>query len=571
MTVLYFFVPLFLSSLVLNLYYFRKSRHSSGPKEILSANVLIETLLHRLNCKPEISEDSEIRSYKFKYQSGLFILQPLPDMHKAYLKFLYIGECDLEKLDCMRQVCNNCNLHDKHLKVAYTFNPEEGKTYAHILGEVMLNTSADTILPDLEFRLQECFSMRNLFSSLMQDMEKETDRTDTSDPEAENIYRQREDFLHNEREIAYYEKKRLPRLNETEHLTLGQLIATFFKEKAGAPIQLEIITHELKLLTEIEDIQNFDLLSPLIFGEGENAVFVRNDATLILTYQTTALPEPRTLHIALHKEGFTKETLYVRLTVCLPATAPDISSSLLNPENKATAYSFIAAYDRIPAEQLRNEFQYMWQDAQEKTTEGKTDELTDEQRIIQYCTYPDVAANLYRGRSLMRQKRFYEALLHLENAQKILNDNFHILHSSYKEKFYELCHYIGQCYCQLGLYRLAYYYLDIAFPQNNIRYTEEYVNCLVYSDDFRSLPLVTNLLEQVEGKLEESDEEPSEKIRSFHNFLRRRKISIYLRLNCLELAEEILKPMLDDPDCSDYALNELARIQRLRKENNTPS
>lgn len=171
----------------------------------------------------------------------------------------------------------------------------------------------------------------------------------------------------------------------------------------------------------------------------------------------------------------------------------------------------------------------------------------------------------------MRQKRFYEALLHLENAQKILNDNFHILHSSYKEKFYELCHYIGQCYCQLGLYRLAYYYLDIAFPQNNIRYTEEYVNCLVYSDDFRSLPLVTNLLEQVEGKLEESDEEPSEKIRSLHNFLRRRKVSIYLRLNCLELAEEILKPMLDDPDCSDYALNELARIQRLRKENNTPS
>ena len=571
MTVLYFFVPLLLCSLALNLYYFREKRLPSGPEEVPSPDALIETLLHRLNCKPEISEESDSRSYKFKYQSGRFILQPSPGMHKACLKFLYIGECDLEKLDSMRQVCNDCNLHDKHLTVAYTLDPEEGKTYAHILGEVMLNTNAEALLPELEFRLQECFSMRNLFSSLMQDLEKETARTGTSDPEAENIYRQREDFLHNELEIAYCEKARLPRLNKTDHLTLGQFTDTFFKEKTGAPILLEIVTHELKNLTETEEIRNFDLLSPLIFGEGEKAAFVRNNATLILTYQTTACAEPRTLHIVLHKEGVTEKTLYVRLTVCLPATAPDIKSSLLNPDNKAAAYSFIAAYDRVPAEQLRNEFQYMWQDAQEKVAEGKTDELTDEQRIIQYCTYPDVAANLYRGRSLMRQKRFYEALLHLENAQKILNDNFHILHASYKKKFYELCHCIGLCYCRLGLYRQAYYYLDIAFPQNNIRYTEEYVNCLVNSNDFRSLPLVTNLLEQMESKLEESDEEPGEKIRSFHNFLRRRKVSIYIRLHCMELAEEMLKPMLDDPECSDYALNELARIQRLKKENDIPT
>lgn len=575
MTILYICLPLLFFSLALNLYYFRKRRDPSGQsaahEEIPATDALARTLLQRLNCQFETAENSDSRSYKFRYQSGHFILQPLPDMRKAHLKFLYVDECDLEKLDCIRNVCNDCNLHGKHLTVAYTLDPEEGKAYAHILGEVMLNTSVEAILPDMECRLQECFSMRNLFSSLMQDAEKESEKNGFCDPETERAHRQREIFLHNELEINYYEKKQLPRLNETERLTLGQLMDTFFKEKAGDPIQLEIVTHELNCLSEAEEIRNFDLLSPLIFGKGKNAAFIRNDATLVLTYLPTAHARPRTLHIALHKEGLTEETLYARLTVCLSATAPDCNSSLINSDNKATVYNFIAAYDRIPTEKLRNEFQYMWQDAQEKTDEGKTDELTEEQRLIQYCTYPDVAVNLYRGRSLMRQKRFYEALLHLENAQKVLNDSFHILHSSYKETFYELCHYIGLCYCHLGLYKLAYFYLDIAFVQNNIRYTEEYINCLVNSNDFRSLPLVSNLLEQVENKLEENIEEPDEKIRSFRNFLRRRKVSIYIRLNCLEPAEEMLKPMLDEPDSNDYALNELARIQRLRRENDLPS
>lgn len=574
MTILYICLPLLFFSLALNLYYFRKRRDPSGQSaahEEIPADALVRTLLQRLNCQFKTTEDADSRSYKFTYQSGRFILQPLPDRHQAHLKFLYIGECDLEKLDCMRNVCNDCNLHNKHLTVVYTLDEEEGKACAHILGEVMLNTSIEAILPDIERRLRECFYMRNLFSSLMQDAEKESETNGFGDPETERAQTQREIFLRNELEISYHEKEQLPRLNETECLTLGQLTDTFFKEKAGTPILLEIVTHELNCLTEAEEIQNFDLLSPLILGKGEDAAFIRNDATLILTYQPTTHARPRTLHIVLHKEGDTKETLYVRLTVCLSATSPAVHSSLLNPDNKAAVYNFIAAYDRIPTEQLRNEFQYMWQDAQEKTDEGKTDELTEEQRLIQYCTYPDVAVNLYRGRSLMRQKRFYEALLHLENAQKVLNDSFHILHSSYKEKFYELCHYIGLCYCHLGLYKLAYFYLDIAFVQNNIRYTEEYINCLVNSNDFRSLPLVSNLLEQVENKLEENIEEPDEKIRSFRNFLRRRKVSIYIRLNCLEPAEEMLKPMLDEPDCNDYALNELARIQRLRRENDLPS
>ena len=56
------------------------------------------------------------------------------------------------------------------------------------------------------------------------------------------------------------------------------------------------------------------------------------------------------------------------------------------------------------------------------------------------------------------------------------------------------------------------------------------------------------------------DEQQSEK--SFINFLKRRKAYLLVEMKEYDDAEKLLKKMLDEPDSSDFALQELAFIQK---------
>ena len=105
-------------------------------------------------------------------------------------------------------------------------------------------------------------------------------------------------------------------------------------------------------------------------------------------------------------------------------------------------------------------------------------------------------------------------------------------------------------------------------PQlNNIIYTQEYINCLANSKDFRALAVIENLLTYIAKDEDSEDEETNSTLIDFINFLRRRKAYVYIDIGELEEAEKIYTQMLEEPENSDYALNELAYIQRLKKEN----
>ena len=54
---------------------------------------------------------------------------------------------------------------------------------------------------------------------------------------------------------------------------------------------------------------------------------------------------------------------------------------------------------------------------------------------------------------------------------------------------------------------------------------------------------------------------------SFMNFLRRRWAYVHVELGDLASAESVYKKMLDEPLNADFALNELAYIQKLRENN----
>ena len=83
--------------------------------------------------------------------------------------------------------------------------------------------------------------------------------------------------------------------------------------------------------------------------------------------------------------------------------------------------------------------------------------------------------------------------------------------------------------------------------------------------DFRAERLIDTLLTQTQGNRHNGETENEGYVQKFISFLQRRKTTLLIRRKKYNEAEELLKRMLNEPDNSDFALHELATIQRLRK------
>ena len=229
-------------------------------------------------------------------------------------------------------------------------------------------------------------------------------------------------------------------------------------------------------------------------------------------------------------------------------------------ETQFQSASLLAAYDLDSPAQRLAEFKYMWKEATRKMEHGEEDSLSEEERVLVGCISPDLGYDLYHGMVRFRQGRYYEALLYFTNAYQRLKN----LQS---DTYFNLCYHIGFCYCELKLYVEAHFYLEQTLPLHRIVYTQQYVNCLVNSNDFRAMPFIGSLLAEIKEVTEDDEENHALQgpVGSFVNFLNRRKAFLYVEWQEYEKAEKMLKKMLDEPENMDFAIDELAFIQRHRE------
>ena len=134
-----------------------------------------------------------------------------------------------------------------------------------------------------------------------------------------------------------------------------------------------------------------------------------------------------------------------------------------------------------------------------------------------------------------------------------------------KHMFMEAAYKLGFCYNELGLPKLAFYYLDLMASDGNIRHTMELVNSMANSKDLRLFSYTEGIMDEVKRNFNQDDELP-DNIRQFINFLRRRRGYAYIDFNQLDQAEKIFTKMLDEEENADYAINELAYIKKLRQQ-----
>ena len=520
-----------------------------------------EQFLKNNNCQYDIEHEDNATIYNFEFQAARFVAAIRKQDDCVEVTFPNMSSFPVSHLDLVRAKCNERNNSNILFKYSYSIDHESNKVDVHMS---FFNNKVDS--DNLVHELKAAFHFQREWNRDVDEAVSLARESDTYDLESELYKHQREMFMLRRLELHHQlDSSAASIATGTGTLPLWQLLETVVPLPQAQLLFMTVNTVDAQQRLEDEQaIRAYDLRRALIEGEGQQAILKRDYAVLDLHYKQGRDEQPRLLTIALTAEGQDDHSLYTRVTVTQVPRNASRMNSLSNESRQPRSVTTLIALDRSDDKQRQQEFDYMWSDAQLKARNGEKDSLTDDQLLLGQVRVADVAYNLYWGQRMFDAERFYEAILYLENVYNSYREDFFEMKNEPRQVFMEAVYKLGFCYNELGLYKQAFYYLDLIASDGNIRHTMELVNTMANSKDLRLFNYTEGVMEEVKRNFREDDELP-DNIKDLINFLRRRRGYAYIDFNQLDQAEKIFTQMLDEEENADYAINELAYIKKLRK------
>ena len=526
---------------------------------------IVSKTLKALNCTGEWRKEGDAALVRYTFQSGHFGIRIIGNCPQVELSYLFFAEAEMKDINIVRHVCNHFNLNSTGPRFSYSINEETNIIDMHILTPLLLDD--DRAKDILSSAMVDMFLWQNSFIRSLTDVKKEAKSSATSDLEWSEKEVARDFFLLREQELRHQKKGAEWRQNDKEAATLKQWMDKVFGLVDVVFSELTVVTDTVTVINDRESIASYNLSDTLI----ADGAFVRQKAMLDLVFFLPAHPTTRRrMTFSIQQADGCEDVLYYQVVATLLPLPSGIGRPLHSKEVQVQSHSVLLAYDLRSTKQLQDEFVYMWKEAKSKVANGEENQLTEEQRLIANVESVDAARFVYRSRTLYRQKRYYEATSCLENAYRLLNSNIDKKSLEERNLFLEVCYMLGFCYNELQQYDRAYYYLTFVTGVNRTLYAEEYVNCMIYLGDYRSLMTIDGILEDLHNSIVEDEEgEVEQSVHTFLQFLYRRKAYVLVELHRFDEAEEMLRQMIDDPESGDFALDELAYIQQLREKDKT--
>lgn len=526
---------------------------------------IVSKALKALNCTGEWRKEGDTALVRYTFQSGHFGIRIIGNCPQVELSYLFFAEAEMKDINIVRHVCNHFNLNSTGPRFSYSINEETNIIDMHILTPLLLDD--DRAKDILSSAMVDMFLWQNSFIRSLTDVKKEAKSSATSDLEWSEKEVARDFFLLREQELRHQKKGAEWRQNDKEAATLKQWMDKVFGLVDVVFSELTVVTDTITVINDRESIASYNLSDTLIV----DGAFVRQKAMLDLVFFLPAHPTTRRrMTFSIQQADGCEDVLYYQVVATLLPLPSGIGRPLHSKEVQVQSHSVLLAYDLRSTKQLQDEFVYMWKEAKSKVANGEENQLTEEQRLIANVESVDAARFVYRSRTLYRQKRYYEAISCLENAYRLLNSKIDKKSLEERNLFLEVCYMLGFCYNELQQYDRAYYYLTFVTGINRTLYAEEYVNCMIYLGDYRSLMTIDGILEDLHNSIVEDEEgEVEQSVHPFLQFLYRRKAYVLVELHRFEEAEEMLRQMIDDPESGDFALDELAYIQQLREKDKT--
>jgi len=526
---------------------------------------IVSKALKALNCTGKWRKEGDAAIVRYTFQSGHFGIRIIGNCPQVELSYLFFAEAEMKDINIVRHVCNHFNLNSTGPRFSYTINEETNIIDMHILTPLLLDD--DRAKDILSSAMVDMFLWQNSFIRSLTDVKKDAKSSATSDLEWSEKEVARDFFLLREQELRHQKKDTEWRQNDKEAATLKQWMDKVFGFVDVVFSELMVVTDTVTVINDRESIASYNLSDTLI----ADGAFVRQKAVLDLVFFLPAHPTTRRrMTFSIQQADGCEDVLYYQVVATLLPLPSGIGRPLHSKEVQVQSHSVLLAYDLRSTKQLQDEFVYMWKEAKSKVANGEENQLTEEQRLIANVESVDAARFVYRSRTLHRQKRYYEAISCLENAYRLLNSNIDKKSLEERNLFLEVCYMLGFCYNELQQYDRAYYYLTFVTGVNRTLYAEEYVNCMIYLGDYRSLMTIDGILEDLHNSIVEDEEgEVEQSVHPFLQFLYRRKAYVLVELHRFDEAEEMLRQMIDDPESGDFALDELAYIQQLREKDKT--
>ena len=526
---------------------------------------IVSKALKALNCTGEWRKEGDAAIVRYTFQSGHFGIRIIGNCPQVELSYLFFAEAEMKDINIVRHVCNHFNLNSTGPRFSYTINEETNIIDMHILTPLLLDD--DRAKDILSSAMVDMFLWQNSFIRSLTDVKKDAKSSATSDLEWSEKEVARDFFLLREQELRHQKKGAEWRQYDKEAATLKQWMDKVFGLVDVVFSELMVVTDSVTVIKDRESIASYNLADTLI----ADGAFVRQKAVLDLVFFLPAHPTTRRrMTFSIQQADGCEDVLYYQVVATLLPLPSGIGRPLHSKEVQVQSHSVLLAYDLRSTKQLQDEFVYMWKEAKSKVANGEENQLTEEQRLIANVESVDAARFVYRSRTLHRQKRYYEATSCLENAYRLLNSNIDKKSLEERNLFLEVCYMLGFCYNELQQYDRAYYYLTFVTGVNRTLYAEEYVNCMIYLGDYRSLMTIDGILEDLHNSIVEDEEgEVEQSVHPFLQFLYRRKAYVLVELHRFDEAEEMLRQMIDDPESGGFALDELAYIQQLREKDKT--
>lgn len=554
-----------IAAVIISFGFFRKKKKQSVqmPFTQEECKTIINNALATLNCTPEWNETEHGISASYIYQAGFFRICISKKSRYVSLAYMYMFETSLTNLESVRELCNMFTKRSENVKFVYSVNGEKNLMNVHIIAT--FTPERDSCDQLLQEEMSNIFGCRNMFYNEFGKMMNDMDNTNIRDLEKNAAEWSRKNFLVHEHEMLNVSSKQRFRENQYEHLSLITFMRNVLSNDTIniVSILLCIADEKHTKITDASGIMSYNLSDALI----SNGIKIRNNITLVVEYNDDVLPGfTRTAVLHVNYEGGGKKAIYYRVSVMqVPMSADDIYNSEI-------VKSVTVAYDTGDKKQNYYEFLYLWKEAQEKKNDNQP--LTIEEKLISYTDEENNAYKIFKARQLFLQHRYYEAVPYLDKAYCYLSANFAKLKDSGIASFYEVCFMLGTSYCDMRDFERALPYLANTLEAENIgipiadaiRYKKEYVNCLVNSGDYRAMKYVFDLINTIENA--QKYRNLSRYWNDFLSFLKRRYVQILINNTFYDDAEIELKGMLEDPENKDYALDELAYLQKNRKITN---
>ena len=514
-----------------------------------------------MNCNGKWSKVDGGLDVRFQYQGGHFSIQLRKESPYIRLYYLFFHESPLSDIEIVRSLCNQTNQAAETCRLVYSVDERHARVDVHIFQTLLVTDS--TVVEVLERAFGDVFTWHTAFVHRFNELKLNKGK-DNPDPEKAHAVTNHELFLLREMEMLHQTNGPDWHILQKQGRSLQQLISSTLSLNDLVPITLTIYRgKEVCVIDNPDNILGLDFSAEIV-ADGH---YREKTVVMHLDYYDPRDPrKARHLLVDFEAEGQTEETLYYRASLMEVPSSIQKERPVDSVETERRMCSVLIGVDLLLESKQQEKFRYVWKEALAKVNSEENENLTSDEQMLIGLHSPDLGRFYYEGHTLFLEGRYYEASLRFETLLRSMPTSLVAESKRHRYQYGVLCFYFGFCLLQLRQYQRASYYLELTLPLHNILYTEAYINSIVQMGDYRAINVIDSLLSEVDSD-DEGDEDAvaSDLVQNeFISFLKRRKAVVLVQLERLDEAEALLKKLLDDPGSSDFALKELAHIQKLK-------